>query len=170
MQEIKRPINKINQDERIRQRLSRIEAPPPVKKKSNSLRNVIIVVAVLVVIGALAGIFILFSKRGGQSVNEKTDWQAVFLTNGEVYFGKIVSQDDQTLVLRNIYYPQDPGLLRQTKMSSKQSDEIQLIKLGNELHGPTDEMRINRDQVLFTQNLKEDSKVVRAIRNYEEKQ
>jgi hypothetical protein len=40
---------------------------------------------------------------------------------------------------------------------------INIVKLGGELHGPTDEMRINRDTVLFIEDLKSDSKVVSAI-------
>lgn len=41
-----------------------------------------------------------------------------------------------------------------------------LVKLGDELHGPKDEMRINRDQVLLWENLKGDSKVTDAIKNH----
>jgi hypothetical protein len=40
------------------------------------------------------------------------------------------------------------------------SRQFQLIKLGNELHGPTDKMYINRSQVLFYEQLRKDSQVV----------
>jgi hypothetical protein len=46
--------------------------------------------------------------------------------------------------------------------------QISLVKLGNELHGPEDEMHISRAQVLFYENLKEDGSVVKAIRSYQQ--
>ncbi len=42
----------------------------------------------------------------------------------------------------------------------------QLIKLGEEVHGPEDAMIINRDQVLFYENLKPGGKVSQLIQNY----
>ena len=44
-----------------------------------------------------------------------------------------------------------------------QQPEFTLIKLGGELHGPKDQMTINRNQILFIEELKADSKVVTAI-------
>jgi hypothetical protein len=41
-----------------------------------------------------------------------------------------------------------------------------LIKLGGELHGPTDTMQINRDQILLIEDLRTDSNLVAAIGNY----
>jgi hypothetical protein len=38
-----------------------------------------------------------------------------------------------------------------------------LVKLGNELHGPTDELYINPNQVVFYEFLRDDSKVVESI-------
>jgi hypothetical protein len=34
------------------------------------------------------------------------------------------------------------------------------------LHGPEDEMRINRDQILFTEDIKADGRVAQAIAEY----
>ena len=44
---------------------------------------------------------------------------------------------------------------------------MQLIKLGSEIHGPDDEMIINKDQVLFFENLKTDSTVAKSIASYQ---
>ena len=43
---------------------------------------------------------------------------------------------------------------------------VSLVKLGDELHGPADKMEINRDQILFIEDLKPNSQVVMAIKNY----
>lgn len=43
---------------------------------------------------------------------------------------------------------------------------MQLIKLGDEIHGPEDEMILSKDQVLFYENLKTDGKVAQSIEKY----
>jgi len=89
-------------------------------------------------------------------------YQAVFLTNNQVYFGKLAKQNSQYPVLTDIYYLR----VTQPLQPSQPNPNISLIKLGDELHGPADKMEINRDQILFVEDLKPDSQVVRAIRDY----
>lgn len=89
---------------------------------------------------------------------------AVFLTNGQVYFGEIKDTSVNTIVLENIYYLQSDKRAQAADLN-KQSD-VKLIKLGKELHGPEDKMLINRDNVLFVERLRDDSKVVKAIDEY----
>ena len=107
-------------------------------------------------------------------------YQAVFLTNGQVYFGKL-SAHGSYVELTDIYYLQVTQPLQQASSSenatptstgtanSNQQPNIQLIKLGSELHGPTDAMYIEKDKVLFWENMKDDSKVVTAIKQYKSK-
>jgi hypothetical protein len=47
---------------------------------------------------------------------------------------------------------------------------LSLVKLGNELHGPKDEMTINKAHIIFVEDLKADGKVVTAIDKYIEDQ
>lgn len=97
--------------------------------------------------------------------------QAVFLTNGQVYFGKF-SQSAGVARLENIYYLQVDQTNQQIQPAKDQQatqPDVKLIKLGSELHGPEDGMRINPAQILFVEDLKEDGKVVQSIRRYEEK-
>lgn len=102
-----------------------------------------------------------------------SNWQAVFLVNGQVYFGKVSSVSNKTLALSDIYYLQvvtkplqttQQGATAAPDQSGQQ--ELTLIKLGNEIHGPTDRMVINRDQIVLTEVLKKDSRVVQAISKY----
>jgi hypothetical protein len=105
----------------------------------------------------------LFLKNGDEYMPNGT--QAVFLTNGQVYFGTIQSKTDREVVLTGIYYLQsDRGVNTGANLETQQ--DIKLIKLGNELHGPEDYMELNRDHILFIENLKIDSKVVKAIQNF----
>ncbi len=89
-------------------------------------------------------------------------WQAVFLSNGQVYFGHIKPLWNREYVsLTNIYYLQVLQPLQQGQTGA--APNINLVKLGGELHGPEDVMYIPRDKILFWENMKADARVVRAI-------
>lgn len=97
------------------------------------------------------------------TISTRSGLYAVFLTNGQVYFGNIVKEDDRRLVLNGIYY------IQQKNGQPADASDVSLLKLGNELHGPEDWMEINRDHVLFVEKLKNESRVVKAIREYRQK-
>lgn len=91
--------------------------------------------------------------------------QAVFLTNGQVYFGHVQNPDKAIVRMKNIYYLKTQDLLNDSQ-STDEKKKISLVKLGNELHGPTDEMLINRDQILFIESMRDDSKINDAINKF----
>ena len=110
---------------------------------------------------SLAGGGVLGVSTSGPSVaNDK--YQALFLTNGQVYFGKVVSMSSDTVTLRDIYYLQQ-NVQSGTDKDKAAQNQLQLTKLGGELHGPEDVMYVERSQVLFWENLKNDSQVVKKI-------
>ena len=84
---------------------------------------------------------------------------AVFLTNGQVYFGTMAGEDESRVVLRDIYYVQ-------TKNGNASGTDASLVKLGNEFHGPEDRMEISRPQILFIEPLKTDGTVAKAIEHF----
>jgi len=94
-------------------------------------------------------------------------YQAVFVnvngTNGgQVYFGKITSLTPQHIRLVNVFYIQN-----QSAGDAKDATSAyNLVKLGCELHGPTDEMIINRSEVFFWENLKNDGQVAQKAAEY----
>ncbi|PIZ99333.1 MAG: hypothetical protein COX77_01875, partial [Candidatus Komeilibacteria bacterium CG_4_10_14_0_2_um_filter_37_10] len=94
---------------------------------------------------------------------------------GQVYFGKVVSEGSKEVVLKDIYYLQvvqrplqttETGNTQVAQDQQQTQQELSLVKLGNELHGPVDEMTINAAHILFTEKLKSDSKVIDAISRY----
>jgi len=95
------------------------------------------------------------------------DYQAVFLTNGQVYFGKLYKESSRYPILRNVYYLQVTQAPQPIREGEPQPQNINLVKLGGELHGPQDEMRISRNQILFIEDLKSDSRVVQAIEKFQ---
>ncbi|MFH1583109.1 MAG: hypothetical protein ABIB72_02195 [Candidatus Falkowbacteria bacterium] len=143
------------------------------EKRKTILWAVVILVSALLVLAVFNGMFSGSTKNFGRL----SDWadfsryQAVFLSNGQVYFGKVTDANIQTLVLENIYYLRSAGNLQTSDANNSTTtpatDNFSLVKLGNELHGPEDKMSINLSQVLFVEDLKVDSKVVEAIRAYE---
>lgn len=112
---------------------------------------------------------------------KKSGYVAVFLINNQVYFGKISGLNSQYPVLKDVYYlrtqrslvPPDevdssPGARLRVERkrgtaTPQQNERLTLLKLGNEIHGPVDEIKINRDHILYVEEIKEDSKVYQAI-------
>lgn len=95
-------------------------------------------------------------------VREGAAYQAVFLDNGQVYFGKLKSLSRDFLSLTDIYYLR-AGTVQQGEQSGQQVD---LIKLGAELHAPRDEMIIGREHVIFYEDIGEGSEVMKLIRKH----
>lgn len=126
-----------------------------------------IILSLIVIVGALA----LQHKQGGSSAGDiETDkYQAVFMTNGQVYFGKLSDINRLYADLTDVYYLQVQQAVQPAASNKEESSQVSLTKLGSELHGPTDKMHISRDQILFWENLKDDSTVVKAIKEYQEK-
>jgi hypothetical protein len=116
----------------------------------------------IVLASLLTLIYIGNSKESDYVDNDK--YQAVFLTNGQVYFGKVKDVNSKYMNLKNIYYLNVNQQVQPKQGNSKQAqNSISLVKLGCELHGPLDQMVINRDQVTFWENLKTDGQVSKAI-------
>jgi hypothetical protein len=152
-------------------------APQP--KKRWAMWTSIIVVVILL-LGAVGFVFRYKIMPSKASTEKLSGYQAVFLTNGQVYFGKVSNPNDQYVKLTSIFYLQTSG---GSSSSTNQSDstaastanstdpnaqtQLSLVKLGNELHGPADSMSINRDQILFIEDLKASGQVYQAILKYQ---
>ncbi len=105
------------------------------------------------------------SADGGVKTKE---YQAVFLTNGQVYFGKVSHVDSSYVKLTDIYYLQVQQTVqpKDSSAAAANNQQVSLAKLGGELHGPEDVMYVSRQQVLFWENLKTTGKVAKAISDY----
>lgn len=133
------------------------------------LRILVLIAIVLIVVSG----FLYFWKIRDNFASfdpSASEYYAVFLTNGQVYFGKPLKKNRDNFVLTEVYYLQlsGSGEQAQDQLSEPKLNEpkFALVKLGNELHGPTDKLYINSSQILFYENLKNDSRVVQSIKNY----
>jgi hypothetical protein len=131
------------------------------------LFSIATVLAIAVIV--LAGLTMYRSNVG--TLIDSSKYQAVFFTNGQVYFGKLETLQSGYMRLTDIFYLQTKATDSDNPQeTSSESSDVELIKLGDEIHGPSDEMIINNDQVLFFENLKLDGKVSQSIKAFQNKQ
>lgn len=130
-----------------------------------------LVAVLLVVLVAALGWLAWINLAGGVSAAiDSNKNQAVFFANGQTYFGKLEIIDDAYMKLSDVFYIQTDTSTEDSEGDNPQQanpGSMQLIKLGQELHGPEDAMVINRDQVLFFENLKDDGRVSQLIKDFE---
>lgn len=123
--------------------------------------------AIAVIAIVIAVIFGISLSKGGASGINKKEYQAVFLQNGQDYFGKLTVLNSGYFKLTDVYYLQSSTSSTSSSSSSSSSNDSTLIKLGSEIHAPEDEMIIAKDQVLFYENIKSSGKVAQAIAQYQ---
>lgn len=170
-----------------------------VKVKMNK-SNLVLIFLILVLAGALGWVVFkpeiswpwskesILSPLSDKRSSKKSKYQAVFLTNGQIYFGQLSGFPGSSPVLKDVYYlraqrslqPSD-DLTEELEVEDKEKEEakitpatsetpeLTLIKLGNELHGPVDEIQLNSDHILFVEDLKQESRIVRAIEQFKTK-
>ena len=120
-------------------------------------------IGLLQVVGAVTGIvatvaFAIYITRALRKpdVVFTTPYQAVLLTNGSVYFGKLAGYGTPHPVLTEVYY-----IVSQTNTETKQVNNV-LIRRGHELHAP-DRMYLNPNQILFVEPVGTNSQVAQKI-------
>ncbi len=152
--------------------------PQSNRKDSGSTSKLVAVVVsvVVVVLLVIAGMLMWQSKAASTDTTsvDKNKFQAVFLTNGQVYFGHLASLKGEYMELTGIYYLQvqqsvQPSTDNKQQEQTTDDSKVSLTKLGSELHGPTDKMNLAKDQILFWEDLKDDSSVVKAIKEHQSK-
>lgn len=134
--------------------------------KKSAIWTVILVVLALIVGGA--GGYVSSNMVGGATLPIDPDkYQAVYLMNGQLYFGKLSRADDTHLKLTNVYYLQAKTAEDEESQQNGGStaNNFQLIRLSNAIYGPNDEMIISEDQVLYYQNLTDNSRAAQLIEN-----
>jgi hypothetical protein len=84
-------------------------------------------------------------------------WRAVFLDNGQVYFGKMSSVPfSKTITLKSVYY---------INANKGASQDIVLSKLIDDVHGPSDVLKISKTHILYYETLRSNSNLVKAIQD-----
>lgn len=141
-------------------------APDPVVPKKRTL-SVILALVAAIALGWLAWTNLKSDDLGV----DPDKYQAVVFSNGQVYFGKLKSLNSDSVRLTDVYYPQVQPEGESTDADTQQGSVGQsnvLVKLGDEVHGPEDEMMIPKSQILYYENLKPDGRVVTLINQHKQ--
>ncbi len=102
---------------------------------------------------------------GRQSAAPKfnTEYQAVLLTNGQVFFGRLEGLETAYPVLREVYYVRTvPSPVDSTKTTNV------LVRRGQEWHAP-DIMILNANHIVLVEPVTKDSKVAQLIAEQKQK-
>lgn len=108
----------------------------------------IIVAAIIAIVVTLLVRALTPTDELAAQVNS-ADYQAVFLTNNEVYFGKLTAPAGGSFAYLSHVY-------RLTATVSKKSGKPltrTLVKLTSDIQAPLDGMAVNRNQILYVENL-----------------
>jgi hypothetical protein len=121
----------------------------------------------LIIIAGVILVFYILVRGQDLVIRAPDSYQAVFLDNGQVYFGKLKSLNRDLWSLNDVYYlragaPQQAG-------NAQTPASIDLIKLGAEIHAPRDEMFINKSHVVYYEDIGGNSEVMKLIRDHENK-
>ncbi|MBD3363128.1 hypothetical protein GF362_05390 [Candidatus Dojkabacteria bacterium] len=139
------------------------------KNNNKKIRPALIIITVVITtlllgyVGISKTIEYKQKKVLGLTSDNLSEYQAVFLDNNQVYFGKVARIDSTFITLRDVYYLQADKKTQNLQEYEKEGEKLSLVALGREVHGPSNEMRINLEHVLFIEDLQKDSKVVNAI-------
>jgi hypothetical protein len=88
----------------------------------------------------------------------RAQYQAVFLTNGQTYFGRYYDRIGAYAKIEDVYY------LQQTQGSDPNAGaETRIVRRGNELHEPAPRMLIPKSAILFVEDLTDASPIAQFM-------
>jgi hypothetical protein len=88
----------------------------------------------------------------------RAQYQAIFMANGQTYFGRYYDRIGSYAKIEDVYYLQqipatDPNAGPDTK----------IVRRGNELHGPSARMLVPKTAVLFVEDLTDRSPIAQFM-------
>ena len=89
----------------------------------------------------------------------RAEYQAVFLTNGQTYFGRYYDRIGAYAKIEDVYY------IQQAQASEGQpAGDPRLVRRGVEPHGPDHRMLVPKTSILFVEDLSSDSPIATFMR------
>jgi hypothetical protein len=131
-----------------------VDAQTPQKGKRRESRALLLLMASLIAV-LLAAVMLDWRSKNSPTIFP-TPYQAVLLSNGAVYYGKLQGYGTPHPVLTEVFY-----IVARTDPKTNASSNI-LVKRGKELHEP-DRMYLNPNSVVFVETVGRTSKVAQLI-------
>lgn len=88
----------------------------------------------------------------------RAQYQAVFLANGQTYFGRYYDRIGTYAKIEDVYYLQQVAGTDTTDASSR------IVRRGRELHEPSSRMLIPKSAILFVEDLTDASPIAQFMR------
>ena len=89
----------------------------------------------------------------------RAQYQAVFLTNGQTYFGRYYDRFGAYAKIEDVYY-----LQAVQGADATQPSDTKVVRRGNELHQPGPRMYVPRSAILFVEDLTDGSPIAQFMR------
>jgi hypothetical protein len=157
------------EDKKAFQKISR---PAAKIISERSYRGLIILIALMVAV--VSFYWFVYRPRAAAPKETPAKWYMVKLSDSETFYGQIKNTGGDPVVIDNVYYDYDQvnkkeaaGSAGSPQAGAEQTGSIRLVKRGKETHGPSGSLDIVRSQVLYMESLADDSKVLKAIIEYE---
>jgi len=135
---------------------------------NKTAKVILIIILVLVLIVIVAGVVAVLVK-GGNAANltgtssSSNKYYSVYVQTGNgsaVYYGQIVKQSEEYLVLK------DPGYINvQPAQNEDEQPQINFALMKDEFFKPLPEMTIFKNNIVFIQQLSDDSPIVSFYKN-----
>jgi hypothetical protein len=89
----------------------------------------------------------------------RSEYQAVFLANGQTYFGRYYDRIGAYAKIEDVYY------LQQTAAANPdQAPDTKLVRRGKELHAPAARMLVPKSAILFVEDLSTASPIAQFMK------
>lgn len=133
------------------------------KKDSNTsnhttLSRRFIIISVATILAIILVFVCMFMWQNGtfrnisQAIKYKGSYQAVFLANGQLYFGKISEITNNYLILKTPHY-----------LQQDEEKDLTLVSIKDEFHKPKDYLLIEKSSVIYIEELRAASEIADAI-------
>lgn len=147
-----------------------INKAPKHVKNINGYGKAILVFTILIFISVLIFVSISLWQDGTarntiQLLKYRGSYQAVFLTNGQAYFGNITEITNEYILLKDPYSIKVQQKQTDEEGQTKQS-EIKLLSIEDEFYKPKGYMLIEKSAINFIEELKNSSQIIDIIENY----
>jgi hypothetical protein len=85
-------------------------------------------------------------------------YQAIFMTNGQTYFGRYYDRFGAYAKIENVYY------LQQTAAADPNAaPDTKIVRRGSELHGPGSRMLVPKSAIQFVEDLSDGSPIAQFM-------
>ncbi len=163
-------IYQATDEEEMKKELQQISRPRLKRLNPARWRLIVFILALFIVGGTIIWLLVA-QKLSFIGWSNSQNWYAVTLkTNDEMYYGQIGNIKANPVELKNVYESYDQYNNKQSGNKGGATAEpgtLRLVKRSKEINGPSGNILIYQTEIKTVDKLADDSKVLKAIVDYE---